>query len=61
MDRVGILSLRSYLQSPLDQHIERELPKVREEVKILMKKTEVAIEALREERPTTGHLRMFLS
>jgi len=61
MDRVGILSLRSYLQSLLDQHIERELPKVREEVKLLMKKTEVAIEALGEERPTTGHLRMFLS
>jgi len=39
MDRVGILSLRSYLQSLLDQHIERELPKVREEVKLLMKKT----------------------
>ena len=61
MDRVGILSLRSYLQSLLDQHIERELPKVREEVKLLMKKTELAIEALGEERPTTGHLRMFLS
>ena len=61
MDRVGILSLRLYLQSLLDQHIERELPKVREEVKILMKKTEVAIEALGEERPTTGRLRMFLS
>lgn len=26
-----------------------------------MKKTEVAIEALGEERPTVGHLRMFLS
>ena len=61
MDRVGILSLRSYLQSLLNQHIERELPKVREEVKLLMKKTELAIEALGEERPTTGHLRMFLS
>ena len=61
MDRVGILSLQSYLQSLLDQHIERELPKVREEVKLLMKKTEAAIEALGEERPTTGHLRIFLS
>ncbi|KAI4271951.1 MAG: hypothetical protein L6R38_006736 [Xanthoria sp. 2 TBL-2021] len=37
MDRVGILSLRSYLQTLLDQHMERELPKVQEEVKNLMK------------------------
>ncbi|KAL8838823.1 MAG: hypothetical protein Q9170_001978 [Blastenia crenularia] len=61
MDRVGILSLRSYLQILLDQHMERELPKVQEEVRTLMKKTEVAIRALGDERPTTGHLRMFLS
>ena len=61
IDRVGILSLRSYLQSLLDQYIKRELLKVREEVKILIKETKVAIKALGKERPTTGHLRMFLS
>lgn len=60
-DRVGILSLRSYLQTLLDQHMERELPKVQEEVKNLLKKTEMEIEALGDERQTIGHLRMFLS
>ncbi|KAL8646345.1 MAG: hypothetical protein Q9226_006899, partial [Calogaya cf. arnoldii] len=61
MDRVGILSLRSYLQTLLDQHVERELPEVQEEVKNLMKKTEMEIEALGDERQSIGHLRMFLS
>ncbi|KAL9109075.1 MAG: hypothetical protein Q9187_008207, partial [Circinaria calcarea] len=40
MDRVGIVALRSYLQILLDQHIERELPKVREEIRTLIVKTE---------------------
>ena len=60
-DRVGILSLRSYLQTLLDQHTTRELPKVQEEVKNLMKKTEMEIEALGDERQTIAHLRLFLS
>ncbi|RFU28102.1 hypothetical protein B7463_g8219, partial [Scytalidium lignicola] len=60
-DRVGILSLRMYLQSLLDQHIERELPKVREEIRSLIAKTEQEIAALGEERPTIGHIRLFLS
>lgn len=61
MDRVGVLALREYLQSLLDQHIERELPKVREEIKILMGKTEQDMTSLGEARPSIGHLRMFLS
>ena len=32
MERVGIMSLKRFLQILLDQHIERELPKVREEI-----------------------------
>lgn len=60
-DRVGIESLQRYLQGLLDQHIERELPKVREEIRQLMKRTERDIAALGDERPTTGHLRIFLS
>jgi len=60
MNRVEILSLRSYLQSLLNQHTKRKLLKVREEIKLLMKKTKVTIEALKEERSIIEHLRMFL-
>ena len=61
MERVGIMSLQRFLQNLLDQHIERELPKVREEIRSLMEKTEQEITALGDDRPTVGHLRMFLS
>lgn len=60
-DRVGIIRLRIYLQALLDQHIERELPEVREEIRHLMMKKEQELLALGDERPTIGHLRMFLS
>ncbi|KAK5708504.1 hypothetical protein LTR17_020635 [Elasticomyces elasticus] len=60
-ERVGVATLRRFLQRLLDQHIEKELPKVREEIKQLIKRTENEINALGEERPTAGHLRMFLS
>lgn len=60
-DRLGIVSLQSFLQSCLDRHIERELPKVREEIKCLMMQTEKSLLGLGEERPTVAHLRMFLS
>ncbi|MCJ1391566.1 hypothetical protein MMC18_004430 [Xylographa bjoerkii] len=60
-DRVGIVQLRTFLQNLLDQHIERELPKVREELRKLMTRTEQEITILGHERPTIGHLRMYLS
>lgn len=37
------------------------MPKVREEVRSLLKSTEKNISGLREERPTASHMRMFLS
>jgi len=58
---VGALSLRAHLQRILDQHIERELPKVRDEVRSLMRKTEEELAALGEERTSVGHMRLFLS
>ncbi len=61
MERVGVMSLQKFLQNLLDQHIERELPKVREEIRNLMRETEQQITALGDDRPTVGHLRMFLS
>lgn len=60
-ERIGVATLRGFLQRLLDQHIERELPKVRDEVKQLIKRTENEIISLGEERPTPAHLRMFLS
>jgi len=60
-DRVGILSLKTYLQILLDQHIERELPKVRDEIRQLISTTEKDLLTLGEERPSIGHMRLFLS
>lgn len=60
-DRTGIAPLREFLQRLLDQHIERELPKVRQEINRLVKKTEVDLASLGDARPTPGHLRIFLS
>lgn len=59
-DRIGVASLRTSLQHLLDRHIERELPKVRRELGLLMATTEQEVLDLGEERPTVGHLRMFL-
>lgn len=59
--RIGIGSLREFLQDLLSRHTERELPKVREEIRNLLRSTQKEIERLGEERPTTSHLRMFLS
>lgn len=58
--RVGIDKLRDSLQSLLDQHIESELPKVREEIRAMIRSSENEIAGLRSERPTLAHLRMYL-
>jgi GTPase SAR1 family protein len=60
-ERVGINSLRSYLQTLLDQHIEHELPKVRDEIRRLIDATESALLHLGDERSSLGHMRLFLS
>jgi GTPase SAR1 family protein len=60
-ERVGILSLRGYLQNLLDKHIEKELPKVRDEIRHLISTTEQSLAALGDERPSLGHMRLFLS
>jgi len=49
------------LQNLLDRHVERELPKVRNEIKALLVKTENDIANLGDERPTPAHMRMFLT
>lgn len=59
-ERVGIRSLRTYLQRLIDQHIERELPKVREEIREMIQLVEQDLATLGDDRPTFAHLRMFL-
>ncbi|KAI6788241.1 hypothetical protein KC340_g13203 [Hortaea werneckii] len=61
MSRLGVGSLRMFFQDLLSRHTEREMPKVREEVRSLLKYTEKSISRLGEERPTTSHRRIFLS
>lgn len=58
--RVGIDKLRDFLQSLLDRHVEKELPKVREEIRSMIKSTEREMMSLPKERPTVAHLRMYL-
>jgi len=60
-DRVGIVSLRACLQNLLDHHIERELPKVRVEIRKMMQDIEQEMARMGEDRFTVGHMRMFLS
>ena len=60
-NRVGIVALRGFMQSLLDQHIDKELPKVREEIRKLVRKTEEDVLVLGDERPTIAHIRMFVS
>ncbi|PVH71731.1 putative dynamin GTPase [Cadophora sp. DSE1049] len=59
--RLGVTALREYLQELLDGHIERELPKVRSEIKSLLASTEAQLATLGEDRPSTAHMRMFLT
>jgi GTPase SAR1 family protein len=60
-DRLGVNALREFLQDLLDRHVERELPKVRNEIKSLLAETEARLANLGDERPTVAHMRMFLT
>lgn len=61
MARVGIDNLRNFLQRLLDDHIERELPKVRKEIESLLKDTERELLQIGPERSSVGQIRMFLT
>ncbi|KAL7907866.1 P-loop containing nucleoside triphosphate hydrolase protein [Trichoderma velutinum] len=61
MSRVGAENLRIFLQDLLDTHIERELPKVREEIKKLLAERDDELRSLGEARPTTDLIRTFLT
>lgn len=60
-DRVGIKSLRTFLQALLEQHIGRELPKVRSEIEGLLEQAKEQLKELGTERPNAVSQRLFLS
>ncbi|OAL48844.1 Dynamin family protein [Pyrenochaeta sp. DS3sAY3a] len=59
--RTGASILRSFLQELLDSHIERELPKVRAEVKSLLLKIASELGQIGPERSTVSQTRSFLT
>lgn len=59
--RVGVERLRHFLQELLDNHIERELPKVRKEVELLLSRTKQELGRIGPERSSTGQMRLFLA
>ncbi|EXJ61698.1 dynamin GTPase [Cladophialophora yegresii CBS 114405] len=60
-ERLGIVALRKYLQQLLDRHIEKELPKVRNDVRKLLDKTESNLATMGEERDSPSKMRMLLT
>ncbi|KIW65525.1 hypothetical protein, variant, partial [Phialophora macrospora] len=59
--RLGIVALRKYLQKLLDRHIEKELPKVRSDVRKLLEQTEFNLVTMGEERDSPYKMRMLLT
>lgn len=61
MSRIGAEKLRVFLQDLLDIHIERELPKVRDEIKKLLNMKEAELKSMGDARPTVDLIRSFLT
>lgn len=59
--RVGIDNLRLFLQELLDSHIERELPKVREEIRRFLTRVREEASDLGIERSQPSQIRIFLT
>ncbi|EHK49618.1 hypothetical protein TRIATDRAFT_50358 [Trichoderma atroviride IMI 206040] len=59
--RIGAEKLRVFLQDLLDTHIERELPKVRDEIKKLLTMREAELRSMGDARPTADLIRSFLT
>lgn len=59
-ERIGAEKLRVFLQDLLDTHIERELPKVKEDIRKSLEASERELQVLGEPRPTVGHIRAFM-
>jgi len=61
LTRADINNLKAFLQQLLDNHIEKELPKVQNEIKGLLDRTERESQEIGRERPTAAHHRSFLT
>lgn len=61
MNRVGIKALRGFLRKRLDEHIEREIPKVHLEVKKLLSETRRQLNDLGPAHSDSRDIRVFLS
>jgi hypothetical protein len=61
MNRVGVDKLRQFLQVLLNSHIEKELPKVRDEIRKSLTTTEAELRSMGDARPTPIHVRSFMT
>ncbi|KAF3938769.1 Dynamin-2 [Dactylella cylindrospora] len=59
--RVGMTCLTKYLQMALDEHIERELPKVHSQIRCLLEQTEKSLSGLGPERQVVSEMRAYLA
>ncbi|KAJ6102633.1 Dynamin [Penicillium sp. IBT 16267x] len=59
--RVGVDKLRCFLEEILDSYIERELPKVREDIRRLLREKNEELDDLGAERKSPNQIRMFLT
>ncbi|KAJ5517899.1 Dynamin [Penicillium expansum] len=59
--RVGVDKLRCFLEEILDSHIEREPPKVREDIRRLLREKNEELDELGAERKSPNQIRMFLT
>ncbi|KAH9235872.1 hypothetical protein K456DRAFT_1944452 [Colletotrichum gloeosporioides 23] len=59
--RVGVDNLKSYLQDLLDAHLERELPKVRDEIRRVLSSTEDDLKSMGPERRSLNDIRSFMT
>ncbi|EWC48887.1 hypothetical protein DRE_00192 [Drechslerella stenobrocha 248] len=60
-DRVGISNLGKYMQEILDEHIERELPKVHDDIRQLLSDTGGILALMGPERKSVGEMRVYLT
>ncbi|TIC93552.1 Interferon-induced GTP-binding protein Mx3 [Colletotrichum higginsianum] len=61
MSRVGIENLKVFLQELLDEHLEREMPKLKGEIRRVLKSKEKELEAMGPERRSLGDIRSFMT
>lgn len=58
--RIGVEKLRSFLQDLLDSHIEGELPKVREDIRSLLRTVDDELADIGTERSSPDQIRLYL-